>query len=74
MSRYNAELMSVCHAQKLSCFDLAAALPAECTEGYSSSRTCEIGLAAHAGIPYRSIVHLVDGCAEPLAPGSPAEP
>jgi D-lactate dehydrogenase len=40
--------------------DLRASLPADCTEGYSSSRTCEIGLAQHSGIPYRSIVHLVD--------------
>ncbi len=39
---------------------LRASLPPGCTEGYSSSRTCEIGLAQHAGIGYRSIVHLVD--------------
>lgn len=30
--------------------------------GYSNSRTCEIGLAAHAGIPYVSIAYLVDEC------------
>jgi D-lactate dehydrogenase len=40
--------------------DLRGALPAGCSEGYSSSRTCEIGLAEHSGITYRSIVHLVD--------------
>ncbi len=40
--------------------ELRASLPADCTEGYSSSRTCEIGLAQHSGITYRSIVHLVD--------------
>jgi D-lactate dehydrogenase len=40
--------------------DLKAALPAGCTQGVSSSRTCEIGLSEHAGVPYRSIVHLVD--------------
>jgi D-lactate dehydrogenase len=40
--------------------DLRPSLPAGCTQGYSSSRTCEIGLAQHSGIPYRSIVHLVD--------------
>jgi D-lactate dehydrogenase len=45
---------------------LKQALPADCTTGYSSSRTCEIGLSAHAGIPYRSIIRLVDGCARPL--------
>ena len=30
--------------------------------GYSNSRTCEIGLQTHAGIPYVSIVYLVDEC------------
>ncbi len=40
--------------------DLRPAIPAGCTQGYSSSRTCEIGLAQHSGILYRSIVHLVD--------------
>ena len=30
--------------------------------GYSNSRTCEIGLTAHAGVPYVSIVYLVDAC------------
>jgi D-lactate dehydrogenase len=28
--------------------------------GYSNSRTCEIGLSTHAGIPYQSIVYLVN--------------
>lgn len=28
--------------------------------GYSNSRTCEIGLNTHAGIPYMSIIYLVD--------------
>jgi D-lactate dehydrogenase len=42
-------------------------LPADCTTGYSSSRTCEIGLSEHAGIPYRSIIRLVDDCARPLS-------
>jgi len=30
--------------------------------GYSNSRTCEIGLRTHSGIPYQSIVYLVDQC------------
>jgi D-lactate dehydrogenase len=34
-----------------------------CTEGVSNSRTCEIGLSLHGGIPYRSIVHLADRAA-----------
>lgn len=32
------------------------------TIGYSNSRTCEIGLATNSGIPYVSIVYLVDQC------------
>ena len=42
---------------------LKAALPAGCERGYSTSRTCEIGLSEQSGFPYRSIVHLVDACA-----------
>ena len=42
---------------------LKDAIPAGCTHGYSSSRTCEIGLSEQAGFPYRSIIHLVDACA-----------
>ena len=30
--------------------------------GYSNSRTCEIGLTTNSGIPYASIVYLVDKC------------
>lgn len=30
--------------------------------GYSNSRTCEIGLSSNSGIPYKSIVYLVDEC------------
>ena len=29
-------------------------------EGFSNSRTCEIGLSQHGGVPYRSIVYLVN--------------
>jgi D-lactate dehydrogenase len=32
----------------------------EVRTGYSNSRTCEIGLNTHAGIPYMSIIYLVD--------------
>ncbi len=42
---------------------LKAALPPGCERGYSTSRTCEIGLSEQSGFPYRSIVHLVDACA-----------
>jgi D-lactate dehydrogenase len=38
---------------------LAKQVPHDCHDGYSSNRTCEIGLADQAGIPYRSIIHLI---------------
>ena len=44
---------------------LRAGLPEGCREGFSTSRTCEIGLSHHAGRPYRSIVFLVDRCTTP---------
>ncbi|MFA6593124.1 MAG: hypothetical protein WCS67_07280, partial [Bacteroidales bacterium] len=33
-----------------------------CPLGYSNSRTCEIGLETNSGIPYVSIVYLVNAC------------
>jgi D-lactate dehydrogenase len=39
-----------------------------CEAGYSTSKTCEIGLALHAEIPYRSILFLVDEVTDPLPP------
>lgn len=41
---------------------LKAALPAGCDSGVSTSRTCEIGLSEMAGMPYRSILYLVESC------------
>ena len=38
---------------------------AHATEGYSNSRTCEIGLTSNSGITYKSIAYLVDRCAVP---------
>ncbi|MBQ7269425.1 MAG: FAD-binding oxidoreductase [Bacteroidales bacterium] len=35
------------------------------SEGFSNSRTCEIGLSEHGGVPYRSIVYLVNRCTTP---------
>ncbi|MCL9773885.1 FAD-binding and (Fe-S)-binding domain-containing protein [Vibrio methylphosphonaticus] len=40
-------------------------VPADCQRGFSNSITCEIGLAHHSGIPYQSILYLVDEAAEP---------
>jgi D-lactate dehydrogenase len=37
-----------------------------CEAGYSTSKTCEIGLSLHGGIPYRSILYLVDAASEPM--------
>ncbi|MCX6138432.1 MAG: FAD-binding and (Fe-S)-binding domain-containing protein [Ignavibacteriales bacterium] len=42
--------------------DLQRQLPPDCRQGYSTSRTCEIGLSLHSGIHYQSIVYLVDEC------------
>ena len=33
---------------------------ADATEGYSNSRTCEIGLSINSGVAYKSVVYLVD--------------
>ena len=63
------------------CFRLALALPLEgraiwsvmfdcgrvcrCTHGYSTSRTCEMGLSKHSGVPFQGIVYLVDEATKP---------
>ncbi len=38
------------------------ALPKNCCEGVSTNRTCEIGLTAETGRPYRSIAYLLEEC------------
>jgi len=35
-------------------------VPEGCNQGYSNSRTCEIGLSQHSDIEYRSILYLLD--------------
>jgi D-lactate dehydrogenase len=40
--------------------DLKNQLPVNVKEGYSTSRTCEIGLSLHSGVTYKSIIYLVD--------------
>jgi D-lactate dehydrogenase len=37
-------------------------LPANCCEGVSTNRTCEIGLTAETGRPYHSIAYLLEEC------------
>jgi D-lactate dehydrogenase len=45
--------------------ELKAQLPPAVKQGYSTSRTCEIGLSLHSGIDYKSIVYLVDRVSVP---------
>ncbi len=45
--------------------NLKAQLPSSVTKGYSTSRTCEIGLSLHSGISHQSIVYLVDEVSKP---------
>lgn len=40
-------------------------LPSDVQSGYSTSRTCEIGLTTHSGVNYQSILYLVDECTRP---------
>ncbi len=54
--------------------DLKQSLPTDCGTGYSNSRTCEIGLSHHGGIPYQSIVYLVDRCTSEKLPSASALP
>jgi D-lactate dehydrogenase len=35
-------------------------IPADVKHGYSTSRTCEIGISDHSGVSHKSIVYLVD--------------
>ena len=44
---------------------LKDSIPENCTEGFSTSRTCEIGLSYHSRIEYKSIIYLVDRCTQP---------
>jgi D-lactate dehydrogenase len=45
--------------------NLKKQLPPNVRHGYSTSRTCEIGLSLHTGISYKSIVYLVDKVSSP---------
>jgi D-lactate dehydrogenase len=44
---------------------LKSQLSDKAENGYSTSRTCEIGLSLHSGISYKSIVYLVDRVSTP---------
>ena len=43
------------------------ALPEGCTDGYSTSRTCEMSLSNVSGVHFRGLVHLLDEAAKPKA-------
>lgn len=45
--------------------NLKKQIPEHCTEGYSNSRTCEIGLSLHSGISFKSIVYLLEKVSAP---------
>jgi hypothetical protein len=36
----------------------------------SNSRTCEVALSEHAGVPFRSVLYLVDRASSPLHPAA----
>ena len=44
---------------------LHESLPEQCEEGVSTNRTCEIGLTAESGRPYRSVAYLLEECTRP---------
>ncbi len=41
-----------------------------CTDGYSTSRTCEMALSNAAGINFRGLVYLVDEATTPKKPAA----
>jgi D-lactate dehydrogenase len=47
--------------------NLQKGIPQSVKRGYSTSRTCEIGLSLHSGISYKSFVYLLDKCSSPKA-------
>jgi len=47
-------------------------LPKSCSDGYSSSRTCEMSLSNHSdGVPFRGLVYLVDEATSAKAAATP---
>jgi len=40
-------------------------LPPSCSDGYSTSRTCEMSLSNHSGLNFRSLLYLVDEATAP---------
>ena len=48
---------------------LKSQVPEHCKRGFSSSLTCEIGLSQHSGVPYQSILYLLDEVSKPKVRG-----
>ena len=46
-----------------------------CSDGYSTSRTCEMSLSNHSDVHFRSLLYLIDEATEPKvrAPAAAAE-
>lgn len=50
---------------------LRRSLSPECARGYSTNRTCEIGLSEHSGRSYQSIAYLADNCSRAKSASGP---
>ena len=48
-------------------------ITSDVTRGFSTSRTCEIGLSLHSGISYKSIIYLVDQATDASEKQTPPE-
>lgn len=47
-------------------------LPERVSDGYSTSRTCEVNMSAHSGVTFRGLVYLLDEAAKAKAPSAGA--
>ena len=47
-------------------------LPTTCSDGYSTSRTCEMSLSNHSDVHFRSLLYLIDEAAQPKVKGDAA--
>ena len=44
-----------------------------CTDGYSTSRTCEMSLSNHSDVHFRSLLYLIDEATVPRAKAAQAD-
>lgn len=52
--------MHACRYPELTAASLQHLQTQGCSDGYSTSRTCEMSLSNHSGIHFRGLVYLVD--------------